>query len=70
MGTVLNSWKEIATYLERGIRTVQCWEHSQRLPVYHVGSGKRAPVFAYAAEIEAWRHEQHVKKGFWDEYTR
>ncbi len=60
MGTVLNSWKEIATYLNRGVRTAQRWEHSHHLPVHHVGSGKRAPVFAYASEIEAWRLKQRV----------
>ena len=61
MGTVLNSWKEIATYLDRGVRTAQRWERGQHLPVHDVGSGKRAPVFTYAAEIEAWRLEQRVK---------
>lgn len=30
---VLNSWKEVATYLGRGIRTVQRWERELGLPI-------------------------------------
>ena len=60
MGPILNSWKEIAAYLSRGVRTVQRWEQNERLPVHHVGLGKRAPVFAYPAEIDAWLLEQRV----------
>src|SRR4051812_33630088 len=29
----LQSWKEIAAYLKRGVRTVQRWERSHGLPV-------------------------------------
>jgi hypothetical protein len=58
MATVLNSWKEIATYLDRGVRTVQRWERFEHLPVHRVGSGARAPVFAFSNEIEAWQHAQ------------
>ena len=31
-GNILNSWKEIAGYLERAVRTVQRWRHDLRLP--------------------------------------
>jgi phage terminase Nu1 subunit (DNA packaging protein) len=58
MPAVLNSWKEIATYLDRGVRTVQRWQHHEGLPVHHIGSGKRAPVFAFRAEIDLWLHER------------
>jgi hypothetical protein len=30
----LESWKEIAAYLQRDIRTVQRWERLNGLPVY------------------------------------
>ncbi len=50
----LNSWKEISTYLGRGVRTVQRWEEEFHLPVHRVGTGRRAPVFALEHELRAW----------------
>ena len=51
---ILNSWKEIAAYLERGIRTVQRWERDLGLPVHRIGKGKRSPVFANVSELNFW----------------
>lgn len=51
---VLNSWKEIATYLGRGVRTVQRWEGQLRLPVHRAGRGKRSPVYAFVPELKFW----------------
>jgi hypothetical protein len=53
MPAILNSWKEIATYMDRGVRTVQTWE-SDGLPIRRVGAGNRAPVFALIADIDKW----------------
>ena len=53
---VLNSWKEIAQYLGRGVRTVQRWEHELHLPVHRIGGGKRSPVFAKVGELKFWRN--------------
>jgi hypothetical protein len=50
---LLNSWKEIAAYLGRGVRTVQRWE-KMGLPVCRIGFGTRAPVLAYARDIDLW----------------
>ena len=50
---LLNSWKEIAAYLGRGVRTVQRWEKIG-LPVCRVGVGTRSPVLAYTQEIDFW----------------
>jgi hypothetical protein len=50
---LLNSWKEIAAYLDRGVRTVQRWE-KQGLPVRRLSSGPRAPVIATTTDIDAW----------------
>src|SRR5437762_2019271 len=50
---LLNSWKEIANYLGRGVRTVQRWE-KRGLPVRRMGSGSRAPVIANKPEIDRW----------------
>lgn len=50
----LNSWKEIAVYLDRGIRTVQRWELELDLPVHRIGKGPRSPVHAFPSELQAW----------------
>jgi PAS domain S-box-containing protein len=51
--STLNSWKEIADYLDRSVRTVQRWEARFGLPVRH-RSGKRTAVFAIQAELDSW----------------
>lgn len=51
---ILNSWKEIASYFGRGVRTVQRWEQELQLPVHRIGKGKRSPVFAVASELKFW----------------
>lgn len=51
---ILNSWKEIASYLDRGVRTVQRWERELRLPVHRIGKGKRSPVYALVPELNFW----------------
>lgn len=51
----LESWKEIAAYLGRDVRTVQRWERGQQLPVHRLLHTKRGSVFAYVSELETWR---------------
>lgn len=51
--SLLSSWKEIATYLNRGVRTVQRWEKIG-LPVRRVHDGPRAPVVALADDLDRW----------------
>jgi len=51
---LLNSWKEIAAYLKREIRTCQRWEKELHLPVYRMDDSIRAKVFAYKDEISDW----------------
>ena len=50
----LDSWKEIATYLGRGVRTVQRWEREERLPVHRLSHEKRGNVYARREELAAW----------------
>jgi len=54
IGSRLDSWKAIAEYLDRNVRTVTRWAHERGLPVHHVPGGKRGAVFAFAEEIDAW----------------
>jgi hypothetical protein len=51
---VLNSWKEIATYLARGVRTVQRWEAELQLPVHRPRGKNRSAVMAFRAELDQW----------------
>ena len=49
----LDSWKAIAEFLGRSLRTVQRWHELNGLPVHHFG-GHKGSVFAYEEEIDAW----------------
>ena len=54
----LDSWKEIAAYLGRDVRTVQRWERTDDLPVRRLQHAKLASVYAYTNELEAWRESR------------
>lgn len=56
----LESWKEIAAYLKRDVRTVQRWESGEQLPVHRHTHQKRGSVYAYPAELDAWRNSRHA----------
>ena len=49
----LDSWKAIAEFLGRSLRTVQRWHELNGLPVHHFG-GSKGSVFAFEEEIDAW----------------
>src|SRR5262249_2050618 len=51
---ILNSWKEIARYLDRGVRTAQRWERDLQLPVRRPRGKRRSAVLAIPKEIDAW----------------
>jgi phage terminase Nu1 subunit (DNA packaging protein) len=59
---VLNSWKEIASYLGRGVRTVQRWEQELGLPVRRPRGKERSAVIALKPDLDAWLHNtpQHA----------
>jgi CheY-like chemotaxis protein len=59
MDRFLSSWKEIATFFGRGVRTVQRWEQSFGLPVHRPSRADRNIVFAKASELEAWIRGEH-----------
>ncbi len=50
----LNSWKEIAAYLDHDVRTVIRWEKERGMPVHRVPGGKGHGVFAFSGEINEW----------------
>src|ERR1700676_2504484 len=54
----LESWKEIAAYLGRDVTTVRRWEKREGLPVHRLHHSKLGSVYAYTAELDAWRGER------------
>src|SRR6266566_8823777 len=50
----LVSWKEIASYLGREVRTVQRWERPEILPVHRHEHQKKSTVYAYTSELDEW----------------
>ena len=54
----LDSWKEIAVYLRRDVRTVQRWERRAGLPI-HRWKENLGGVYAYRSELDAWRSNKH-----------
>ena len=57
-GVRFDSWKEIAAYLKREVRTVQRWEKTEGLPIRRHQHQKQGSVFAYKSELDAWRAER------------
>ena len=56
----LDSWKEIAPYLQRDVRTVRRWEKKEGLPVHRHMHDKVATVFAYRSELDTWLENRSV----------
>ena len=50
----LDSWKEIAAYLRRDVRTVQRWEKKEGLPVHRHQHQKLGSIYAYKPELTQW----------------
>ena len=57
-GDRLDSWKEIAAYARRGVRTVRRWEREEGLPVHRHLHRKLSSVYAFRSEIDAWRESE------------
>ncbi len=54
----LGSWKEIASYLAVSVRTAQRWEKLEGLPVQRHHHAKQGSVYAFRAELDAWRAQR------------
>lgn len=50
----LDSWKEIAAYLNRDITTAQRWEKREGMPVHRHVHHKRGSVYAVPEELDDW----------------
>jgi non-specific serine/threonine protein kinase len=61
-GDRLESWKEIAVYLNRSVRTVRRWEAAEGLPVHRHMHRTLGSVYAFKSEIDAWQEAAHLRK--------
>lgn len=50
----LDSWKEIASFFGKQVRTVQLWEKSEGLPVRRQHHKKLGSVYAYRRDLDTW----------------
>jgi TolB-like protein/tetratricopeptide (TPR) repeat protein len=50
----LDSWKEIAAYLNRDVTTVQRWEKREGMPVHRHVHDRGGSVYALLSELDAW----------------
>ena len=51
---ILSGWKEIASYLGKGVRTIQRYERELRLPVYRPAGKSSSSVIALKTELDRW----------------
>jgi eukaryotic-like serine/threonine-protein kinase len=59
----LESWKEIAAYLNRDVTTVQRWEKREGMPVHRHLHDKGGSVYAWRAELDAWVLNRNLPPG-------
>jgi Tol biopolymer transport system component len=50
----LDSWKEVAAYLNRDVTTVQRWEKRESMPVHRHVHDKLGSIYAFKSELDAW----------------
>src|SRR5262245_39292955 len=53
-GQRLESWKEIAGYLNRHVTTIRRWEKHEGLPVHRHRHAKLGSIYTYTRELDAW----------------
>ena len=56
----LDSWKEIASYLNRDVTTVQRWEKREGMPVHRHVHDKIGSVYASRAELDSWARGRNL----------
>src|SRR3954463_6277435 len=60
-GDRLDSWKEIAVYLNRDVTTVQRWEKREGMPVYRHVHERMGSVYASQAELDTWARSRNLR---------
>src|SRR3954452_6803052 len=57
----LESWKEIAAYLNRDVTTVQRWEKREAMPVNRHLHDRMGSVYASRTELDAWARGRSLR---------
>jgi hypothetical protein len=60
----LSGWKDIASYLGKGVRTVQRYEREFALPVRRPAGKSTGSVVATTAELDAWVSASPIREAF------
>lgn len=64
---ILNSWKEISSYLEHNIRTCSRWEKKLGLPIHRYDNdSSRSTVFAHKSELDKWLEKRKDNGNFFE----
>ncbi len=59
----LDSWKEIAAYLNRDVTTVQRWEKREGMPVYRHLHDRMGSVYAFRTDLDTWARSRNLRAG-------
>jgi tetratricopeptide (TPR) repeat protein len=59
----LDSWKDVAAYLQRDVSTVQRWEKREGMPVHRHVHEKQGTVYAFRSELDGWWRGRGVRLG-------
>jgi Tol biopolymer transport system component len=57
----LDSWKEIAAYLNRDVTTVQRWEKREGMPVHRHVHDRMGSVYAFRADLDLWARTRNLQ---------
>lgn len=57
----LESWKQIAGFIERDERTAMRWAKELGMPVQRISASKRSRIYASRNEIQAWQFSQRAQ---------
>jgi Tol biopolymer transport system component len=57
----LDSWKEIASYLNRDVTTVQRWEKREGMPVCRHQHDRMGSVYAFRTDLDAWARSRNLQ---------
>jgi hypothetical protein len=64
---MLSSWKEIAHFFGKGVRTVQRWEKTLDLPIHRPPGAPSNVVLARTSDLEEWMHRGSVRTEMQDD---
>lgn len=56
----LESWKQVADFLNRDVRTVMRWAETKGMPIHRVPGGKKPRIYAYRSEIQRWLNKDQT----------